>query len=89
MNLQSLFNAVVLEGETVQISGLSPSEYNSVRVALIRKFSAYRSQCMALGIPGYDNKYMRCSHADGVSEFRLDDKTNSPRRPKEYLAKVV
>jgi hypothetical protein len=90
MNLQSLFNTVVLEGETVEILDMSTAEYNSLRVALVRKFSAYRSQCMSLGIPGYDDKYLRCNFVNGKDAvFKLDDKTNSPRRPKEYLAKVI
>jgi len=84
--LQEIFNAVVLEEQTLTVN-TSKREYESLRVALVRKFSNYRTQCQLVGISSYDDRYVQCSFDKAVQEasFRIAWREDSKRTPKDYL----
>lgn len=90
MNLQSIFESVVMADETVVIEFIDRKEYESLRVALVRKFTKYRALCSEAGIESYDEKYLSClvtsnTQAPGlVGTFRLAWKEESKRAPRDY-----
>lgn len=87
MTLQDIFNAVVLSGETVNIPFADASSYNSLRVALLRKFKGYRDSCQSIGMDAYNGVYISCSRdASGVGSFVLKPLEESKRVRKQYAA---
>jgi hypothetical protein len=80
--LQSIFNSVVMDGETIRVSALSQKEYESLRVMLVRKFIAYQKQCSSIGMETYDDKFLKCSYAstEQVGTFRLCNTTEHRRK---------
>lgn len=81
-NLQSLFNSIVMDGETITVSGLSKKEYESLRVMLVRKFLAYKAQCQSIGMETYDDKFLKCVFRSDSSQatFRLCNTTEHRRK---------
>jgi len=88
-SLQSLFNSIVMDGETISVSGLSKKEYDSLRVMLVRKFLAYKTQCQSIGMETYDEKFMKCTYkvSENLAEFRLCNTTD--KRGKTYTVQVL
>jgi hypothetical protein len=94
MTLQEIFNTVVMDDEQLTINLPDKRAYDNLRVALVRKFSGYRQQCQAVGIPSYDDKYLSCSFAatgepgtgTSTGTFQLKWREDSKRVRKEYAA---
>jgi hypothetical protein len=91
MNLQQLFDEVVMSGETVSLELPSRQAYESLRVALVRKYTRYRALCQEAGIESYDERFIACAlRADQekteqfVATFRLAWKEESKRTPRDY-----
>lgn len=72
MDIQSVFTAIVVDKQT--LTGVLPKNvYNSRRVSLIRKFSAYREQLQSIGVDSLDGAYIKATwDADtGEATFSL------------------
>ena len=81
-SLQSLFNSLVMDSETVRVTGLSKKEYDSLRVMLVRKFVAYKAQCSSIGMETYEDKFLKCVYtaAEQAGVFRLCSTTEHKRK---------
>lgn len=91
MNLQAIFESVVMMDETVTLAFPDRKSYESLRVALVRKYTKYRALCGEAGIESYDDRFVSCSlRADQQAEehfvgtFRLAWKEESKRVPRDY-----
>jgi hypothetical protein len=72
-NLQSIFNAIVMDEQKLTVTCDDRKAYDSLRVMLVRKFNAYKAQCSSIGMETYDDKYMytRYVPADKTAIFML------------------
>jgi hypothetical protein len=92
MTLQEIFNTVVMNDEQLIIPFADRRSYDSLRVALVRKFSTYRKQCQSVGVTSYDDRFVSCSvvcDADAgttAGTFGLKWREDSKRVRKEYAA---
>lgn len=92
MTLQEIFNTVVMNDEQVTITFPDKRAYDNLRVALVRKFTGYRKQCQAVGIPSYDDRFVSCSFSVEASSgtlrasFQLKWLEDSKRVRKQYAA---
>lgn len=67
---QQIFNAVIFDESPVIVSGISRREYDSLRVAMLRRFSTFKQSALnfdAEGDEGYNAKYIQCSY-DSIAE---------------------
>lgn len=91
MDLQTIFNTLVGGKKTLTLAFNSRKEYDSLRVSLVRKFSAYVALCRDAGIETYDDLYLRAQW-DGASKegtFNLQSKAEAKRLKKEYVVKII
>ena len=92
MTLQEIFNTVVMNDEQLIIPFQDRRSYDSLRVALVRKFSTYRKQGQSVGITSYDDRFISCTFACNVETatatgtFELKWREDSKRVRKEYAA---
>lgn len=96
MKFADLYNKLVYEVDDngqfvpVRINGLSRRSYNSLRVQLVRKFTAQANVETAIGIDRFSGMYMACSFAHdrdtdvGVATFCVRDKETSLCKQKTY-----
>lgn len=96
MKFADLYNKLVYEVDDngqfvpVRIDGLSRGDYNSLRVQLVRKFTAQADVETALGIDRFSGMYMACSFVNdrttnvGVATFCVRDKETSRCQRKTY-----
>lgn len=64
MTLQEIFNTVVMNDEPLAVPCASKRAYESLRVALLRKFSRHRIACQRIGITSYDDKFVSTSYSE-------------------------
>lgn len=86
MTLQEIFNTVVMNDEQLTITFPDKRAYDNLRVALVRKFTGYRKQCQAVGIPSYDDRFVSCSFDGNAGTFQLKWLEDSKRVRKQYAA---
>lgn len=82
MILQEIFNAIVMDRETISVPDIDATGYQSLRVSLLRKFKTYKAQCQQFDIEGYEDLYLRCSYdaAAAIATFKLLDRGAASRR---------
>lgn len=82
MTLQEIFNAIVMDRETISVPDLDPAAYQSLRASLLRKFKTYRIQCQTFDIEGYGDMYIRCSYDNtaAIATFKLLDRQAAARK---------
>jgi hypothetical protein len=61
MNLQEVFNKLVMEATTIQLTMQNAATYNARRVSLLRKFKNYQSASAGLGLPIDQDAYIKCT----------------------------
>jgi hypothetical protein len=64
---QQIFNAVIFDDAPVIVSGISKAEYNSLRVAMLRRFSTFKQSALNFDAAGYEERYIQCSY-DSIAE---------------------
>lgn len=64
---QQIFNAVIFDESPVIVSGISRREYDSLRVAMLRRFSTFKQSALNFDAEGYGEKYIQCSY-DPIAE---------------------
>lgn len=84
MTLQEIFNAVVMNDELVSVMLTDRKTYDSLRVALVRKFSNYRAVCQQAGIESYDGRFLSCTYLESTASFSMKWKEESKRVAKDY-----
>lgn len=91
MHLQQIFNKLTMDGQALACSFDDKRAYDSLRVSLIRKYTAFADQCKQAGIESYDDKYIAAewSEAEKTGIFELKDKAESKRVKKTYLVKAL
>ena len=82
MTLQEIFNAIVMDRETISIPTIDPAAYQSLRASLLRKFKIYKTQCQQFDIEGYGDLYIRCSYDStaALATFKLLDREAAARK---------
>ena len=82
MTLQEIFNAIVMDRDTISVPDLDPAAYQSLRASLLRKFKVYKTQCQAFDIEGYGDMYIRCSYDPiaALATFKLLDREAAARK---------
>lgn len=82
MTLQEIFNAIVMDRDTISIPDIDVAAYQSLRASLLRKFKIYKTQCQQFDIDGYSDLYIRCSYdaAAAIATFKLLDRGAASRR---------
>lgn len=62
------------------------SQYNTLRVGLIRKFKISSDACAAIGDDSMTLQYVSCTfnQSSRVAEFALKDKSDKKRKPVDY-----
>lgn len=80
MNLQDVFNKIVMEAETIQLPMQNVATYNARRVSLLRKFKNYQALNSKLGLPVDEDAYIRCTwdEASSTATFTLAYKSEKP-----------
>ena len=91
MNLQQLFNKLVIDNEPVMLPFRDRKEYDSLRVMLVRKYQGFAEQCSAVGMAQYDSQFIECVWDKDVCEgtFVFKDKADAKRKRKEYVLKGI
>lgn len=84
MTLSDLFNQL-LAGDTVSVV-ITQRQYNSLRVALLRKFKLYADQCAGMGIEEFSEQYVSCkfNSVQTVGTFKLAYTDTKQRRVIDY-----
>lgn len=82
MTLQEIFNAIVMDRETISVPTIDPAAYQSLRASLLRKFKIYKTQCQQFDIEGYSDLYIRCSYDStaALATFKLLDRGAAARK---------
>lgn len=91
MNLQQLFNKIVLESDAVIMPFADRKDYESLRVMLVRKYQGFAEQCSAVGMTQYDEKFIECTWDKDVCEgtFVFKDKADAKRKRRQYVLKSI
>jgi hypothetical protein len=91
MQLQDVFNKLTLEKQALACSFPDKKAYDSLRVSLIRKYTAFAEQCSMAGIDTYEDLFISAVWDDKefVATFELKKKEESKRVRKDYLIKVL
>jgi len=87
-DLQRVFNRVLL-GDPIKILFFDRKAFESCRVALTRKFTAYKLQLDSIGVgESVEGKYIKAqfSKADVTGTFSLAETAAKPNRPYQILA---
>ena len=64
---QQIFNAVIFDEAPVIVSNISRREYDSLRVAMLRRFATFKQSALNFDAEGYGEKYIQCSY-DSIAE---------------------
>lgn len=88
MTLQDIFNSVVMNDEPMAVPCASRRAYESLRVALLRKFATHRAKSQRLGIASYDDKFICASYNEqkASASFVMLWKEESKRVKPAYAA---
>ncbi len=91
MQLQDVFNKLTLDKQALACSFPDKKAYDSLRVSLIRKYTAFTEQCSMAGIDTYEDLFISATWDDKecVATFELKKKEESKRVKKDYLIKVL
>jgi len=69
MTLQEMFNELVL-GKPLVLQGQSASEYNSLRIMLVKKYKKYQQEMETLGFgAGLDETYLKASFTKATAKI--------------------
>lgn len=60
MDLQDVFNEIVMEGKTLSFQLESVAVFHARRVSLLRKFKNYQELNESVGLPVDTDAYIRC-----------------------------
>lgn len=82
MTLQEIFNAIVMDRETISVPSIDLAAYQSLRASLLRKFKLYKTQCAMFDIADYGDLYIRCSYDNtaSIATFKLLDREAAARK---------
>jgi hypothetical protein len=84
MNTSDIFNRLLCD-DTVQVA-LDANGYNTLRVAMLRKFKTINEQYLSVGINAYEDSYMQCTYesATGIATFKITPNKERKRRNIQY-----
>lgn len=84
MTLSDIFTQL-LAGESVSVCVVQ-AQYNSLRVALLRKFRLYADQCAGMGIEEFSDQYVSCkfNSVQTTATFKLAYTDTKQRRVIDY-----